>query len=163
MKKGLENEQDSIEVIEMVDVPFIIKTGGKEYIFPREVVADRTNYFEDELSVFKRIILDKREKASLNYEMYNGSTASKESNDITDTSTTFKVLEEGASTLSKEECENLAQRQLKFIQSLDESLGRISNKTYGICKETGKLIEPYRLAAVPHSPHSIEAKNNQRR
>lgn len=85
-----------------------------------------------------------------------------ESNDTEDTSPTFKVLEEGASTLSKEEAGKLAQRQLKFIEHLEAALVRIENKTYGICRETGKLISKERLRAVPHATLSIDAKNNQR-
>ncbi len=81
-------------------------------------------------------------------------------NDTDDTSPTYKVLEEGANTLSKEETTRLAQRQLKFIQGLQAALVRIENKTYGICRETGKLIPAERLRAVPHATLSIEAKNN---
>jgi len=81
-----------------------------------------------------------------------------DSNDTTDTSPTFKILEEGASTLSKEEAGRLAQRQLKFIQNLQAALIRIENGTYGICRETGKLIPKERLRAVPHATLSIEAK-----
>ena len=81
-------------------------------------------------------------------------------NDTDDTSPTYKVLEEGANTLSKEETTRLAQRQLKFIQGLQAALIRIENKTYGICRETGKLIPVERLRAVPHATLSIEAKNS---
>ena len=80
--------------------------------------------------------------------------------DTDDTSPTYKVLEEGANTLSKEETTRLAQRQLKFIQGLQAALVRIENKTYGICRETGKLIPKERLRAVPHATLSIEAKNS---
>ena len=79
-------------------------------------------------------------------------------NDISDTSPTFKVLEEGASTLSKEEAGQLAQRQMKFIQHLQNALIRIENKTYGICRETGKLIPKERLRAVPHATLGIDQK-----
>ena len=79
-------------------------------------------------------------------------------NDTDDTSPTYKVLEEGASTLSKEETTRLASRQLKFIQNLQAALVRIENKTYGVCRETGKLIPKERLRAVPHATLSIEAK-----
>jgi len=72
------------------------------------------------------------------------------------------VLEEGAATLSKEEAGKLAQRQIKFIQHLEAALVRIENKTYGVCRETGKLIDKERLRVVPHATLSIEAKNNQR-
>ena len=79
-------------------------------------------------------------------------------NDVGDTSPTYKILEEGANTLSKEETTRLAQRELKFIQGLQAALVRIENKTYGICRETGKLIPAERLRAVPHATLSIEAK-----
>ena len=80
------------------------------------------------------------------------------SNDIEDTSPTFKVMEEGASTLSKEEAGQLAQRQYKFIQNLEAALVRIENKTYGVCRVTGKLIPKERLRLVPHATLTVEAK-----
>ena len=83
-------------------------------------------------------------------------------NDTRDTSPTFKVLEEGATTLSKEEAGQLAQRQMKFIQHLEAALIRIENKTYGICRETGKLIPKERLRAVPHATLSVDAKNGRK-
>ncbi len=84
-------------------------------------------------------------------------------NDTADTSPTFKVLEEGASTLGKEEAGQLAQRQMKFIQHLQAALIRIENKTYGICRQTGKLIPKERLMAVPHATLSVEAKESGRK
>ena len=87
-----------------------------------------------------------------------GKGTNSDGNDVADTSPTFKVLEEGAATLSKEEAGRLAQRQMKFIQNLQAALIRIENKTYGICRETGKLIPKERLRAVPHATLSIEAK-----
>ena len=84
-----------------------------------------------------------------------------DNNSTDDTSPTYKVLEEGANTLSKEETTRLAQRQMKFIQSLQAALVRIENKTYGICRETGKLIPKERLRAVPHATLYIEAKQNK--
>ena len=81
-------------------------------------------------------------------------------NDTADTSPTFKVLEEGASVLNKEEAGRLAQRQMKFIQHLQAALVRIENKTYGICRETGKLIPKERLMAVPHATLCIDVKIN---
>jgi RNA polymerase-binding transcription factor DksA len=83
-------------------------------------------------------------------------------NGVADTSPTFKVLEEGAGTLNKEEAARMAERQRKFIEHLQAALVRIENKTYGICRVTGKLIPKGRLMAVPHATLSIEAKNNQR-
>jgi DnaK suppressor protein len=115
-----------------------------------------------ELAEFKAIILEKLDKAKKDYDILKSSITQGDSNDIQDTSPTFKVLEEGASTLSKEEAGNLAQRQQKFIQHLQAALVRIEHKTYGICRETGKLISKERLRAVPHATLSMEAKQKQR-
>jgi RNA polymerase-binding transcription factor DksA len=87
----------------------------------------------------------------------------KDGNDVDDTSPTYKVLEEGANTLNKEEVGHLAQRQMKFIQNLQAALVRIENKTYGVCRMTGKLIPKERLRAVPHATLSVEAKNEEKR
>ncbi len=119
-------------------------------------------YSEEELKEFKELIQEKLRTAQADYEMYKNSITQSDGNDTQDTSPTFKVLEEGAATLSKEESGKLAQRQLKFIQHLQAALIRIENKTYGICRETGKLISKERLRAVPHATLSIDAKNNQR-
>lgn len=125
-------------------------------------MAEKTRYSDEELAEFKQIILDKLEKAKQDYELLKSAITQSESNDTMDTSPTFKVLEEGASTLSKEEAGRLAQRQQKFIQHLQAALVRIENKTYGICRETGKLISKERLRAVPHATLSIDAKQGQR-
>jgi len=125
-------------------------------------MAEKTRYSDDELVEFKELILQKLEKAIQDYELLKTTITHSESNDTEDTSPTFKVLEEGAATLSKEEAGRLAQRQLKFIQHLRGALIRVENKTYGICRETGKLISKDRLRAVPHATLSIEAKQNQR-
>ena len=111
---------------------------------------------------FRQIINEKLEKAQQDYEMLRNGLTNLDGNDVTDTSPTFKVLEEGAATLSKEESGRLAQRQMKFIQHLQAALIRIENKTYGICRETGKLIPKERLRAVPHATLSIEAKSQQK-
>lgn len=120
----------------------------------------RTRYTDEELNEFRELILEKLEKAKEEYEHLRGAITNSDGNDVSDTSPTFKVLEEGASTLSKEEAGRLAQRQMKFIQNLQSALIRIENKTYGICRETGKLIPKERLRAVPHATLSIEAKNS---
>lgn len=125
-------------------------------------MVDKTRYSDEELVEFKGIILAKLEKARSDYELYRNAITHGDGNDIQDTSPTFKVLEEGAATLSKEEAGKLAQRQLKFIQHLEAALVRIENKTYGVCRETGKLISKERLRVVPHATLSIEAKNKQR-
>lgn len=124
-------------------------------------MPEKTRYSDEELQEFKEIILEKLEKAKKDYELLKQTLNNTDGNDVTDTSPTFKALEEGASVLSKEEVGRLAQRQLKFIQHLEAALVRVENKTYGICRETGKLIPKERLRAVPHATLSIEAKNNQ--
>lgn len=118
----------------------------------------KTRYSDAELEEFKALILEKLEKAQRDYDLLKANVTNTEGNDIADTSPTFKILEEGASTLSKEEAGQLAQRQMKFIQHLKNALVRIENKTYGICRATGKLIPKERLRAVPHATLSIDAK-----
>ncbi|THG53118.1 MULTISPECIES: TraR/DksA C4-type zinc finger protein [Muribaculum] len=121
-------------------------------------MSEKNRYNDDELQEFKELILKKLEKAQRDYELLKANVTNSDGNDIADTSPTFKVLEEGASTLSKEEAGQLAQRQMKFIQHLQNALVRIENKTYGVCRETGKLIPKERLMAVPHATLSVEAK-----
>lgn len=125
-------------------------------------MGEKNRYSDMELLEFKAIIQDKLSKAQEDYEMYRNSITQGDGNDISDTSPTFKVLEEGAATLSKEEAGKLAQRQLKFIQHLQAALVRIENKTYGICRDTGRLISKERLRAVPHATLCIDAKKNQK-
>lgn len=124
-------------------------------------MADKNRYTDAELVEFRELIQQKLEKAREDYELLKSAITQSESNDTQDTSPTFKVLEEGAATLSKEEAGRLAQRQQKFIQHLQAALVRIENKTYGICRETGKLITKERLRAVPHATLCIEAKSRQ--
>jgi len=124
-------------------------------------MSEKTRYSDAELEEFRAIIMEKLEAAKRDYELLKATIMNADGNDVTDTSPTFKVLEEGAATLSKEEAGQLAQRQMKFIQNLQAALIRIENKTYGICRETGKLIPKERLRAVPHATLSIEAKQNQ--
>lgn len=119
---------------------------------------ERTRYSDEELEEFKAIILQKLDKAYKDYELLKSNIMNTDGNDVTDTSPTFKVLEEGANTLGKEEAGQLAQRQMKFIQHLQAALVRIENKTYGICRKTGKLIPKERLRAVPHATLAIEEK-----
>jgi RNA polymerase-binding transcription factor DksA len=125
-------------------------------------MSEKTRYSDAELDEFRTLILEKLEAAKQDYDLLKASLMNADGNDVTDTSPTFKVLEEGAATISKEEAGRLAQRQMKFIQSLQAALVRIENKTYGICRETGKLIPKERLRAVPHATLSIEAKQNQK-
>jgi RNA polymerase-binding transcription factor DksA len=125
-------------------------------------MSEKNRYSDAELEEFRTLILEKLEAAKQDYDLLKASLMNVDGNDVTDTSPTFKVLEEGATTLSKEEAGQLAQRQMKFIQGLQAALVRIENKTYGICRETGKLIPKERLRAVPHATLSIEAKQNQK-
>ena len=121
-------------------------------------MAEKNRYSDEELEEFRQIINEKLEVAQRDYDALKASLMNADNNSTDDTSPTYKVLEEGANTLSKEETTRLAQRQMKFIQSLQAALVRIENKTYGICRETGKLIPKERLRAVPHATLSIEAK-----
>lgn len=123
------------------------------------MATEKTRYSDAELEEFKQIILNKLEIAKRDYKHLKDGLTGNDSNDVDDTSPTYKVMEEGANTLNKEENTRLAARQLKFIQNLQAALGRIENKTYGICRVTGKLIPADRLRAVPHATLSIEAKN----
>lgn len=121
-------------------------------------MAEKNRYSDEELAEFKELILAKLEKARNDYNLLRGQLLNSDGNDIADTSPTFKVLEEGATTLGKEEAGRLAQRQLKFINNLQAALVRIENKTYGIDRVTGQLIPKERLRAVPHATLSIEQK-----
>lgn len=125
-------------------------------------MSDKVRYSDEELAEFKEIILVKIERAKQDYELLRNTLTHENSNDIEDTSPTFKVLEEGATTLSREQTVQMAERQAQFIKHLEAALIRIENKTYGICRETGKLISKQRLLAVPHATLSIEAKLNQK-
>ena len=123
-------------------------------------MAEKTRYSDAELEEFKELILEKLEAAKRDYESLKASMANLNRNDTSDTSPTFKQLDESATTMTKEEAGRLAQRQMKFIQHLQAALVRIENKTYGICRETGKLIPKERLRAVPHATLCIDAKKN---
>ena len=118
----------------------------------------KVRYSDEELQEFKAIILDMLEKAKVEYKTLRDVVTHASSNDVEDTSPTFKIMEEGAMTLSKEEAGALAQRQYKFIQNLEAALIRIENKTYGVCRMTGKLIPKERLRLVPHATLTVEAK-----
>ena len=124
-------------------------------------MAEKNTYTQDELNEFKKIILSKIDSAKEDLAILRAATANDSDNGTEDTSPTFKQFEEGSSTLSKEENIKLAERQAKFIRSLHNALIRIENKTYGICRVTGKLISKERLNLVPHATLSIEAKKAQ--
>ena len=126
-------------------------------------MAEKPRYTDAELEEFRAIIIEKLELAQRDYDRLKSAIMNKDGNDVDDTSPTYKVLEEGANTLSKEATTRLAGRQLKFVQSLQAALVRIENKTYGICRETGKLIPAGRLRAVPHATLSIEAKQAEKK
>ncbi|MDR2414775.1 MAG: TraR/DksA C4-type zinc finger protein [Odoribacteraceae bacterium] len=121
-------------------------------------MTEKTRFSDEELQEFKEILLEKLEKARKDYDTLKAVISGSDGNDIADTSPTFKVLEEGAAVLSKEESGRLAQRQAKFISYLEAALVRVENKTYGVCRVTGKLISKERLRAVPHATLSMDAK-----
>ncbi len=122
---------------------------------------EKNRYSDEELEEFRQIILKKLEKAHHDLKLLTESYTNSNEHDISDTSPTFKVLEEGYQVFSKEENSKFAARQEKFIKSLENALIRIENKTYGICRVTGKLIPADRLRSVPHATLSIEAKRVQ--
>tara|TARA_Y100000385_G_C13057480_1_gene622718 strand:+ start:171 stop:545 length:375 start_codon:yes stop_codon:yes gene_type:complete len=124
-------------------------------------MAEKTVYSASELEQFRQIILAKIESAEDDLRVLRAATANDSDNGTEDTSPTFKQFEEGSTTLSKEENIKLAERQAKFILHLNNALLRIKNKTYGICRVTGKLIAKERLNLVPHATLSIEAKKAQ--
>lgn len=127
-----------------------------------EATPEKNCYSAEELQFFKELILKKREEAVKNLELLNEAVAGS-ANDVNDTAPTFKTLEEGSNVLSKEENSRLAARQQKFIKDLDAALVRIENKTYGICRVTGKLIPKERLMIVPHATMTIEAKIQEKK
>lgn len=121
-------------------------------------MTEKKRYSDEELEEFKQIILKKLELAKSDYQQMMDTLSNKGGNDVDDTMPTYKVLEEGSLNQTKEELTTMVARQQKFIQSLQAALLRIENKTYGICRVTGKLIPKERLRAVPHATLSIEAK-----
>lgn len=121
-------------------------------------MADVIRYSDEELEEFKQIIIKKLVLAQRDYRQMMDTLSNKSGNDVDDTMPTYKVLEEGSMTQTKEELTTMAARQQKFILGLQNALLRIENKTYGICRVTGKLIPKERLRAVPHATLSIEAK-----
>ena len=121
-------------------------------------MAEKTRYTDEELEEFRQIINEKLALAKRDYEQMMGVLTNQDSNDVDDTSPTYKALEEGSATQTKEELISMAARQQKFIQGLKAALVRIENKTYGIDRLTGKLIPKERLRAVPHATLSVESK-----
>ena len=126
------------------------------------MVDEVARYSDADLAEFKEIILKKIDKAKADLDLIKSAYMNDLNNGTDDTSPTFKAFEEGSETMSKEANSQLAIRQEKFIRDLKNALFRVENKTYGICKVTGKLITKERLKIVPHATMSIEAKNLQR-
>ena len=120
--------------------------------------TEKTRYSDEELEEFRTIINEKLALAKRDYDQMMAVITNQDSNDVDDTSPTYKALEEGSTTQSKEEIITMAARQQKFIQGLKAALIRIENKTYGIDRLTGKLIPKERLKAVPHATLSVESK-----
>ena len=126
------------------------------------MVEEQIRYSDADLAEFKALIQAKLEKAKNDLELIKSAYMNDLNNGTDDTSPTFKAFEEGSETMSKEANSQLAIRQEKFIRDLRNALFRVENKTYGVCKVTGKLISKERLKLVPHATMSIEAKNMQR-
>ncbi|MFM8431268.1 MAG: TraR/DksA family transcriptional regulator [Bacteroidota bacterium] len=124
---------------------------------------NKTRYSDAELDEFRVIIENKLEEARHELTNLQAQLTAANEHGTDDTANTFKMLEDGSESLAKEEAGQLAGRQKKFIEQLENALIRIENKTYGICRVTGKLIPKERLRAVPHTTQSIEAKINQYR
>ncbi len=124
--------------------------------------TEKVSYSDEELQEFKALILEKLEQATKEYEELR-SNALSSGNDTSDTSPTFKNLQESAANLARMENGRMAERLLKFIQGLQGALLRIENGTYGVCRVTGKLIPKERLRAVPHTTLSIEAKLGEKK
>lgn len=122
---------------------------------------EKTRYADSELKEFKDIILEKLRIAKAELGSLTQSLSNPNTNGTDDTAGTYKTLEDGSATLEKESINQLASRQKKFIENLESALVRIENKTYGVCRETGKLIPKERLRAVPHATLSMEAKLKQ--
>lgn len=124
-------------------------------------MSEKTRYSDAELEEFKELIEKKLEEARQDLVLLKKSLSHEDDNSTDDTASTFKMMEDGSETLTREETAQLASRQEKFIKHLEDALTRIQNKTYGICRVTGKLIKKERLRLVPHATLSIEAKNSQ--
>ena len=124
-------------------------------------MSEKVRYSDEELAEFREVIMQKLELAKRDYDQIMRALRHEDSNDVADTSPTYKGLEDGSDAAFLEEQMQIAGRQAKFIQGLQAALVRIENKTFGICRETGKLIAKERLMAVPHATLSIEAKKNR--
>lgn len=126
-------------------------------------MIEKVRYSDDELEEFREIINGKLVLARRDYDQMMRVLMNQDGNDVDDTSPTYKILEEGSATQSKEELIQLASRQQKFIKGLEAALIRIENKTYGVDRITGKLVPKERLRAVPHATLSVESKQNRKK
>jgi len=124
-------------------------------------MAELTRYSDKDLKEFRQIIEDKLAEAKEDLQLLKGQLDHSDDHGTDDTGRSFNMMEDGSETMSREEMAQLAARQEKFIQNLQNALIRIENKTYGICRATGKLISKERLKLVPHATLSIDAKNAQ--
>lgn len=147
--------------------PAAKKSTAAKKAAPKKVQAEpepeKTRYTDEELEEFRQLINEKLAVAQSDYEKTMDRIMGRDTNEVDDTAPTYHALEEGSETQSKEQLMAMAQRQQKFITGLKAALVRIDNKTYGICRETGKLIPKERLRAVPHATLSIEVKNDKHR
>lgn len=125
------------------------------------MATEKTRYSDSELQEFREIINGKLVEARKDLELLKATMSHRDNHGTDDTSPTFKLMEDGTDVLTREETAQLAARQQKFIKHLEDALIRIENKTYGICRVTGKLISKERLRIVPHATLSIEAKRSQ--
>jgi len=125
-------------------------------------MEEKTRYSDEELEEFRTLILEKLKVAEEDYEHTMDAVLNRDNNEADDTAPTYHALEEGSEVQSKEQLMSMALRQQKFVQGLKAALVRINNKTYGICRETGKLIPKERLRAVPHATLSIEVKQDRK-
>ena len=127
------------------------------------MATEKTRYTDEELEEFRQIINEKLALAKRDYDQMMRVLMNQDSNDVDDTSPTYKALEEGSASQSKEEIAQMANRQQKFIQGLEAALVRVENKTYGIDRITGELIPKERLRVVPHATLSVESKNARKK
>jgi DnaK suppressor protein len=163
MKKQYDSEEFVRKQVIKIDLTkALIKKPKKEEPKPFINNKDtRTRYNDKELTEFKEIIVAKLNEAKTDYDLLKQTLTNTDNHGTDDTSPTFKLLEDGSDILSKEEVAQLASRQEKYIVSLQNALVRIQNKTYGICRVTGRLIPKERLRSVPHATLSMDAKINQ--
>jgi RNA polymerase-binding transcription factor DksA len=158
-KDGLRSAAASKPLVTQIQVPNRPMSAPtvKKHVSTLES-ADKLRYSDDELVEFRDLIMRKLDEARKDYDLLKQTLANTDNNGTDDTSPSFKMIEDGSETLSREETAQLAARQEKFIKHLEDALLRIRNKTYGICRVTGRLISKERLRLVPHATLSIEAK-----